>query len=272
MYAAVDQSPGEKMIRSLWIAKTGLDAQQTKMDVVTNNLANVSTNGFKRSNAVFEDLLYQTMRQPGAQTSQQTQLPSGLQIGTGVRPVATERVFTQGNLQQSGNDKDIAIQGNGFFQVALPDGTAAYTRDGSFQVDAQGQLVTSSGYPLQPAITIPADAEAISVGRDGTVSVKQAGAVAMTQVGTLQLTTFMNPAGLESKGENLYVETAASGNPNANAPGQNGAGLLVQGYVETSNVNVVEEMVNMIQTQRAYEINSKAISTSDQMLQKLSQL
>ncbi len=260
------------MIRSLWIAKTGLDAQQTQMDVISNNLSNVSTNGFKRSRAVFEDLLYQTMRQPGAQSSQQTQLPSGLQIGTGVRPVATERIFTQGNLQQTGNDKDVAINGAGFFQVLLPDGSTAYTRDGSFQIDSQGQLVTSSGYVVQPAITIPADAQSLTVARDGTVSVKLAGAVAPTQVGALQLATFVNPAGLESKGENLYAETPSSGNPNNNVPGTNGAGLLTQGYVETSNVNVVEEMVNMIQTQRAYEINSKAISTSDQMLQKLTQL
>ena len=260
------------MIRSLWISKTGLDAQQTQMDVIANNLANVSTNGFKRARAVFEDLLYQNIRQPGAQTSQQTQSPSGLQLGTGVRPVVTERVFTQGNLQQTGNDKDVAIQGAGFFQVLLPDGSTAYTRDGSFQVDSQGQLVTSSGFAVQPAITIPANAESMSIGRDGTVSITQAGSAQTTQVGTLQLSTFINPAGLLAKGENLYTETAASGTPNTNAPGSNGAGLLSQGYVETSNVNVVEELVNMIQTQRAYEINSKAITTSDQMLQKLSQM
>lgn len=260
------------MIRSLWISKTGLDAQQTQMDVIANNLANVSTNGFKRARAVFEDLLYQNIRQPGAQTSQQTQSPSGLQLGTGVRPVATERIFTQGNLQQTGNDKDIAIQGAGFFQVLLPDGSTAYTRDGSFQVDSQGQLVTSSGFAVQPAITIPANAESMTIGRDGTVSITQAGSAQPTQVGTIQLSTFINPAGLLGKGENLFSETAASGSPNTNAPGSNGAGLLSQGYVETSNVNVVEELVNMIQTQRAYEINSKAITTSDQMLQKLTQL
>jgi flagellar basal-body rod protein FlgG len=235
-------------------------------------LANVSTNGFKRSRAVFEDLLYQTLRQPGAQSSQQTQFPSGLQIGTGVRPVATERIFTQGNLQQTGNDKDVAIQGSGFFQVLLPDGTTAYTRDGSMQVDNQGQLVTSSGYVIQPAITIPANAQSLTIGKDGTVSVTQPGVTAAVQVGSLQLATFINNAGLESRGENLYVETAASGSPNTNTPGTNGAGLLNQGYVETSNVNVAEELVNMIATQRAYEINSKAITTSDQMLQKLTQL
>jgi flagellar basal-body rod protein FlgG len=260
------------MIRSLWISKTGLDAQQTQMDVIANNLANVSTNGFKRSRAVFEDLLYQTLRQPGAQSSQQTQLPSGLQIGTGVRPVATERVFTQGNLQQTGNSKDVAIQGQGFFQVLMPDGTTAFTRDGSFQSDAQGQMVTSSGYQIQPNITIPVNALSITIARDGTVSVTQPGVAIPVEVGSLQLATFINPVGLQSVGENLFVETASSGPPNFNAPGIDGAGLLNQGYVETSNVNVVEELVNMIQTQRAYEINSKSIQTSDQMLQRLSQM
>ena len=260
------------MIRSLWIAKTGLDAQQTQLDVISNNLANVSTSGFKRSRAVFEDLLYQTVRQPGAQSSQQTQLPTGLQIGTGVRPVATERVFTQGNLQQTSNSLDVAINGQGFLQVALPDGTTAYTRDGSLHLDNQGQLVTSSGYTLTPAITIPASAQTITVGRDGTVSVTSAASVTPTQVGAIQLANFVNPAGLQARGENLYVESAASGSPSTNAPGSNGVGVLSQGYIETSNVNVVEELVNMIQTQRAYEINSKAVQTSDQMLQRLSHL
>lgn len=260
------------MIRSLWISKTGLDAQQTQMDVIANNLANVSTNGFKRTRAVFEDLLYQNIRQPGAQSSQQTQLPSGLQLGTGVRSVATERNFSQGNLQETGNNKDVAIQGDGFFQVLLPDGATAYTRDGSFQVDNQGQLVTASGYTIQPSITIPADATSVTIGRDGTVSITQAGSATTTEVGALQLATFINPAGLMAKGENLYVETSASGNANTNTPGTNGSGTLAQGFVETSNVNVVEELVNMIQTQRAYEINSKSITTSDQMLQKLTQM
>ena len=260
------------MIRSLWISKTGLDAQQTQMDVIANNLANVSTSGFKKSRAVFEDLLYQTLRQPGAQSSQQTQLPSGLQLGTGVRPVATEKIFTQGNLQQTGNSKDLAISGDGFFQVLQPDGTTAYTRDGSFQTDNQGQLVTSSGFVIQPAITIPANAQTITIGRDGTVSVTTAGTTAATQIGAIQLVTFINSAGLESKGENLYLETAASGAPSTNTPGTNGTGTIQQSYVETSNVNVTEELVNMIQTQRAYEINSKAITTSDQMLQRLTQL
>lgn len=260
------------MIRSLWIAKTGLDAQQTNMDVIANNLANVSTNGFKRQRAVFEDLLYQTLRQPGAQSSEQTTLPSGLQIGTGVRPVATERLHSQGNLSQTNNSKDIAIKGEGFFQVQMPDGTNAYTRDGSFQIDQNGQLVTAGGFQVQPAITIPANALSMTVGRDGIVSVTLQGQTATQQVGQLTLTTFINNSGLESVGENLYQETASSGAPNETTPGLNGGGLLYQGYVETSNVNVAEELVNMIQTQRAYEINSKAVSTSDQMLQKLAQL
>ena len=260
------------MIRSLYIAKTGLDAQQTQLDVISNNHANVSTSGFKRARAVFEDMLYQTVREPGAQSSQQTQLPSGLQIGTGVRPVATTRIHTQGNLQQTGNSLDLAIQGAGFFQVQMPDGTTAFTRDGSFHVDSQGQFVTSNGMQVQPAITIPANALSITIGQDGTVSVTQPGSATPATVGTLQLATFINPAGLSSHGQNLYLETAASGTPAANTPGTNGTGLINQGYVETSNVNVAEELVNMIQTQRAYELNSKAIQTSDQMLQRLTQL
>ncbi|HDT0721690.1 TPA: flagellar basal-body rod protein FlgG [Proteus mirabilis] len=260
------------MIRSLWIAKTGLDAQQTNMDVISNNLANVSTNGFKRQRAVFEDLLYQTIRQPGAMTSEQTNAPSGLQIGTGVRPVATERLHSQGNLAQTNGTRDVAIKGQGFFHVQLPDGTDAYTRDGSFQMDQNGQLVTSSGFQIVPAIILPETAKKVMIGRDGIVSVEIEGSPAPQQVGQLTLTTFINDSGLESVGENLYLETASSGAPTENAPGINGAGLLYQGYVETSNVNVAEELVNMIQTQRAYEINSKAISTSDQMLQKLTQL
>jgi flagellar basal-body rod protein FlgG len=260
------------MIRSLWIAKTGLDAQQTKMDVISNNLANVSTNGFKRARAVFEDLLYQTIRQPGAQSSQQTQLPSGLQLGTGVKPVSTESIFTQGGLQQTENQRDVAIRGVGFFQVLLPDGTTAYTRDGAFQSDLNGQLVTSSGYAVQPAITVPPNALGITIARDGTVSATVPGSTAPIQVGNIQLASFVNPAGLLKMGENLYQETASSGAPNQNAPGTNGLGLLEQNFVETSNVNVVEELVNMIQTQRAYEMNSKSIETSDQMLQRLAQL
>ncbi|MDH6184115.1 flagellar basal-body rod protein FlgG [Polaromonas sp. CG_23.6] len=260
------------MIRSLSIAKTGLDAQQTQLDVVANNLANVGTAGFKRSRAVFEDLMYQNLRQSGGQTSDQTRMPSGLQLGTGVRVVATERIHTQGNSTKTENPKDVLINGNGFFQVLMPDGTAAYTRDGSFQTDQNGQLVTASGYPVQPAITLPQNITSMTIGRDGTVSVVQAGSAASVQVGQIQLATFLNSAGLQSNGENLYVETDASGGANQTSPGQNGAGTLNQGYVESSNVNVVEELVNMIQTQRAYEINSKVVKTSDEMLARLSQL
>jgi flagellar basal-body rod protein FlgG len=260
------------MVRSLWISKTGLDAQQLNLDAIANNLANVSTSGFKRSRVAFEDLLYQTLRQPGAQSSQTTQIPTGLQIGVGTRPVATERIHTQGNLTQTGNSFDIAIQGPGFFQVLLPDGTTGYTRAGAFQVDNTGQLVTSNGFPVQPAITIPANVTSVTIGKDGVVSVMQSGQAAPTQVGTVQLANFINPPGLQSHGDNLYLETATSGTPTAGTPGVNGLGLLNQGYLETSNVNVVEEMVLMIQTQRAYELNSRAIQTSDQMLSRLAQL
>ncbi|MEA2119463.1 flagellar basal-body rod protein FlgG [Halovibrio sp. HP20-50] len=260
------------MIKSLWTAKTGLESQQTKLDVISNNLANVSTNGFKRSRPVFEDLLYQNMRQPGAQNNIQDRLPSGMQIGTGVRAVATERLHTQGGLEQTENSRDLAINGEGFFQVLMPDGTTAYTRDGSFQLNENGQMVTANGYPVEPAIFLPENALSVNVGEDGTVSVRQPGVAIDNEVGQITVSTFINPAGLQSVGGNLYLETGASGAPNENMPGMNGAGRLFQGYVETSNVNVVEEMVNMIQTQRAYEINSKAVSTSDEMLARLSQL
>lgn len=254
------------MNSALWVAKTGLDAQATRMTVISNNLANVSTTGFKRGRAAFEDLLYQTVRQAGGQTSQQTQAPTGLNLGTGVRVVATDRQFAQGNLQQTQNPLDLAVNGRGFFQVTLPDGTTAYTRDGGFQVDSQGQLVTSSGFAVQPGITIPDAAQSVTIGSDGTVSVKLAGQAAAQQVGSLTLADFVNPAGLQSTGENLYVETAASGTPQTGTPGLSGMGSVVQGSLESSNVNVVEELVNMIETQRAYEMNSKAISTTDQML------
>ena len=260
------------MNRSLYIAATGMNAQQAQMDTISNNLANVSTNGFKGSRAVFEDLLYQTIRQPGANSTQQTELPSGIQLGTGVQHVATERLYTQGNLQQTGNSKDVAINGQGFFQVQMPDGTTAYTRDGSFQTNAQGQLVTSSGYQVLPAITIPQNATSLTIDNDGVISMSTTSSTTTTQIGSLQVATFINPTGLDAKGENLFQETTSSGTPNVATPGLNGAGTLNQGYVEASNVNVVQELVNMIQTQRAYEINSKAVTTSDQMLQTLSQM
>jgi len=260
------------MIRSLWTAKTGLEAQQFNVDVISNNLANVTTNGFKRQRPVFQDLLYQTLRQPGAQSSQTTQYPTGLQVGTGVSPAATARIFTQGNLQQTGGSLDIAINGRGFFQILLPDGTTAYTRDGGFQLDSQGQVVTPLGFALQPAITIPADALTITIGGDGTVSVTQPGSASPTQVGNIQLADFINPGGLQAIGNNQYVETASSGAPTVGDPSTTGLGVLNQGYVETSNVSVTEELVDLITAQRAFEINSRAVQTSDEMLQRLTQL
>jgi flagellar basal-body rod protein FlgG len=261
------------MLRSLHIARTGLEAQQTQLDVISNNLANVSTTGFKRARAVFEDLLYQTIRQAGAQSTQETQLPSGFQLGVGVRTVATERIHTQGALQQTGNALDVAINGRGFFQIQMPDGSISYTRDGTFQVDNQGTLVTSSGYTVLPQMQIPQDSLLVTIGRDGVVNSTQPGNPnTIQQLGQIQLATFINYAGLQSVGENLYQETAASGAPQVNNPGTNGLGVLNQSFTETSNVNVAEELVNMIVSQRAFELNSRAITTSDQMLQRLSQI
>lgn len=262
------------MLRSLYIAQTGLEAQQTKLDTITHNLANVSTNGYKRASAQFADLLYQNMAQSGAQTTQTTQAPIGMQLGTGVQTVGTARQFTQGNLSQTGNSFDLAINGQGFFPIQLPDGGTAYTRDGQFHVDPNGQLVTANGFPMAPPITVPPNAQKVTIGADGTVSATTsttAGNVT-TPIGQIQLASFVNAAGLDPRGQNLFVETAASGTPTTGTPGQNGIGTLEQGFLETSNVNVVEELVNMIATQRAYEINSKAIQTSDSMLGKLSQL
>lgn len=258
------------MNEALWVAKTGLDAQQTRLSVISNNLANVNTTGFKRSRAVFEDLIYQNVRQVGAQSSQDTELPSGLSLGTGVRTVATEKLHTQGNIVQTDNALDVAIEGRGFLQILLPDGTQAYTRDGTLQINSEGQLVNASGYGLQPAVTIPTGAQSVSISPDGVVSVKTSGGEAASQVGSIQLADFVNPTGLEAIGKNLYVESGSSGSPQAGTPGLNGLGGLLQGALETSNVNSVEELVNMIETQRAYEMNSKAISTADEMLRYVS--
>ncbi|HEV2538916.1 MAG TPA: flagellar basal-body rod protein FlgG [Frateuria sp.] len=257
------------MFSSLWVAKTGLDAQQTRMDVVSHNLANANTTGFKSSRAAFQDLVYQNLRQPGGQTTEQTAAPSGLMLGTGVRVVGNEKLFTQGNIEQTGNSLDLAIQGRGFLQVTMPDGTTAYTRDGSLHMDQNGQVVTANGYAVAPAITIPANAQSITIGSDGTVSITLPGQAAPQQVGTVQLADFINPAGLQPNGDNLYLETASSGTPQPGQPGLNGLGTLSQGALESSNVNVVEQMVDMIETQRTYEMNSKAISAADQMLQFL---
>jgi flagellar basal-body rod protein FlgG len=260
------------MIRSLWIAKTGMEGQQASLDAISNNLANVGTNGYKRSGVAFEDLMYQTLRSAGANSSEQSTLPTGLQVGLGVRVAASTRNFSQGSLQQTGNPLDVAINGAGFFQVTLPDGTTGYTRDGGFQVDANGQMVTNAGYVLQPGITIPVNATSVNIGKDGTVTIALLNNPAPQKVGQIQLASFVNPPGLEPRGGNIYGETAASGAPQAAAPDTAGHGALLQGHIEGSNVNVVQELVNMIATQRAYELNSKAIQTSDQMLQKLGQL
>ena len=260
------------MMNSLWIAKTGMTAQQTQLDVISHNLANVSTTGFKRNNAVFEDLVYQNLRQVGAQTDEQNQLPTGLHLGLGVNVVATSRKFTQGSLQQTDNNLDVAIDGKGFLEISMPDGTTAYTRDGSFKLDSQGRVVTSNGLPVAPGLTVPPDTKAISIAQDGTVSVTVAGNAAPQQIGQLTMSSFINPAGLEPVGQNLFRESAASGTPQQGQPGTNGLGLIKQGFLENSNVNVVEELITMIQTQRAYDLNSKAVQTSDQMLSRLSQL
>jgi len=251
---------------SLWVAKSGLEAQQTRMAVVSQNLANVNTTGYKKSRAIFEDLLYQNVVQAGGLTSEQSESPTGLNLGTGVRVVATDRQFSQGNLINSNNPLDLAVQGRGFFEILLPDGTLSYTRDGTFQLDPDGQIVTSSGYTLQPAITVPPGAQSVTIGVDGTVSVLLPGSPDPLQIGTFQVTDFLNPAGLQARGQNLFLETVASGPPQPGTPGLNGLGTLVQGALETSNVNVVEELVNMIETQRAYEMNSKAIERTDEML------
>jgi len=254
---------------ALWIAKTGLDAQQTRLSVISNNLANANTMGFKSSRAVFEDLLYQNIRQVGAQSTQVTQLPSGLMLGTGVRTVATEMNHSQGNFIQTDGFLDLAIQGRGFFQILRPDGTLSYTRDGSFQLSATGEVVTAGGNPLQPAITVPNNAQSVTIGSDGVVSVTVAGSSAPTQIGNIQLADFPNPTGLQPLGENQLAESAASGAPQTGTPGVNSIGTLAQGTLEASNVNSVKELVSLIETQRAYEMNSKAISTADQMLQYL---
>ena len=260
------------MINSLWISKTGMEAQQMQLDVISHNLANVSTTGYKRENAVFEDLMYQNLRQVGSNTTDQSQLPTGLHLGLGVRVVATSRAFSQGTIQQTTNSLDVAIQGNGFFQITMPDGTINYTRDGSFQIDAQGRLVTAAGLPVANGVTVPANTKSIAIATDGTVTANVAGQTAPQPIGTIPLANFINPAGLEPQGQNLFAETVASGQPSTGTPGTNGLGTISQGFLEASNVNVVQELITMIQTQRAYEMNSKAIQTSDQMLQKLGQL
>ncbi len=259
------------MHAALYVSKTGLAAQDTQLTAISNNLANASTVGFKRDRAVFEDLLYQIQRQPGAQTTQESQLPSGLQLGTGVRVVGTQKQFTEGSLQITDQALDVAIDGRGFLQIVQPDGTLAYTRDGQLHMNGDGQIVNASGLLLEPSITIPQGASNVTIGTDGTVTAFVSGDAAPQQIGSIQLVDFINPAGLQAKGGNMYLETASSGTPTTGTPGENGLGSLAQGALENSNVDIVEEMVNMITTQRAYEMNSKVVSTADQMLQYVSQ-
>lgn len=259
------------MIPALWVSKTGLSAQDTNLTTISNNLANVSTTGFKRDRAEFQDLLYQIRKQPGAQSSQDSELPTGLQLGTGVRIAGTQKIFTQGSLQTTEQPLDLAINGRGFFQVLMPDGSVGYTRDGSFHLDSDGQIVTDQGYPLEPAIVLPAEVQTFTVGEDGTASVTTFGNSTPQVVGNIQTADFVNPAGLQAMGNNLFMETASSGAPQVGTPGLTGLGQVLQNTLENSNVSVVEELVNMITTQRAYEMNSKVISTADQMLSFVTQ-
>ncbi|TFH72472.1 flagellar basal-body rod protein FlgG [Gammaproteobacteria bacterium LSUCC0112] len=259
------------MHAALYISKTGLSAQDTRLAALSNNLANVATNGFKKDRVVFEDLLYQIQRQPGANSTQNTELPSGLQVGTGVRVVGTQKLFNQGALQTTGEALDLAVNGRGFFEILMPDGTSAYTRDGQFHMSSDGEIVTASGHLLNPGLNVPQNAQSITIGSDGVVTAKLVGQAESVNIGNLNLADFINPAGLQAIGGNLFVQTVSSGTPQQAAPGQNGMGLVVQGALESSNVEVVEELVDMITTQRAYEMNSKVISTADQMLSFLSQ-
>ncbi len=255
------------MIRSLWTSATGMQAQALNLDVIANNLANVNTAGFKKSRAEFQDLLYETLRPAGTSSSQDSQVPTGIQIGHGTRPSTVLKIFTQGNMENTDNELDLAIEGDGFFQIILPNGETSYTRDGAFKLDRDGRMVNSDGFALEPEISIPSDAVSISVGMDGTVSVLQAGDSTPSEIGTIELARFVNPAGLISTGRNLYITSEASGDEMTGTPGEDGLGSIAQGFLEMSNVSVVDEMVSMITAQRAYEVNSKSIQTADEMLQ-----
>ncbi|MDB2410326.1 flagellar basal-body rod protein FlgG [Pseudomonadales bacterium] len=259
------------MHAALFASKTGLTAQDKQLTTISNNLANASTAGYKRDRVIFEDLLYQIQRQPGAQSAQNNQLPSGLQLGTGVRVVGTQKQFSTGNLQVTDQPLDMAIDGRGFFEILQPNGTTAYTRNGEFHLSVDGEIVTAGGLVLEPSITIPEGAQTVTIGQDGTVSVLIAGETSPTQVGNVQLADFINPAGLQAMGSNLFLETASSGAAQQGTPGLNGFGAIRQGSIENSNVNIVEELVNMITTQRTYEVNSKVLQTTDQMLQFITQ-
>ena len=260
------------MLRSLFTAATGMIAQQTQVDVTSHNIANVNTMGYKKNRAEFADLMYQVMSYAGTPTSTTTTHPTGIEVGLGVRPQAITTIHSQGYFKETGNNLDMVIAGNGFFQVQMPDGTTAYTRNGAWKLDSDGNIVNDDGLQLVPNITIPADATQISIGIDGTVSVLQPGAAEMQQVGQIEIVNFINPAGLHSSGDNLFLETGASGAPIIGIAGQDGLGQIKQGFVEMSNVQLVEEMTELITGQRAYEANSKAITTSDAMLQTTNEL
>jgi len=260
------------MLRSLFIAATGMEAQKLNIDVIANNLANVNTVGFKKSRADFQELIYQDITSPGAVSAEGSEIPSGIQVGLGVKPVAVQKLFLQGDFMHTGNNLDLVIEGNGFFQVTMPDGTVAYTRSGAFKLDSEGRIVNSDGYPLEPSITVPADTTSINVSSDGKITVQQAGTVTPTEIGQIELARFINPGGLKPLGKNLFSETGSSGDVITGNPSTEGLGTIAQGFIEMSNVNVVEEMVNMIVSQRAYEINSKAVQASDEMLQTANNL
>ncbi|MCX7792858.1 MAG: flagellar basal-body rod protein FlgG [Thermodesulfovibrionales bacterium] len=260
------------MLRSLFISASGMEAQRLNLDVIANNLANANTVGFKKSRADFQDLMYQTIKSPGATSAEGLQIPSGIMIGLGVRPVAVQKIFTQGDFIQTGNSLDMVIEGDGFFQIVMPDGTIAYTRAGAFKLDSEGRIVNSEGYPLEPAITVPADTISITIGSDGKITVLQSGGATPVEIGQIEIAKFTNPAGLMPVGKNLFIPTASSGEAITGIPGSEGMGTIAQGFLEMSNVNIVEEMVNMIISQRAYEINSKAVQASDEMLQAVNNL
>lgn len=259
------------MNQALFISKSGLSAQDTRLSTISNNLSNAATVGYKRDTVAFEDLLYQVRRQPGAQSSQNSQLPTGIQVGTGVRVIGTQKEFSEGSLEITERALDVAIVGRGFFEILLPDGNSAFTRNGQFQINSDGEIVNSKGLQLQPSISVPDDAQTVTISTDGIVQATTLDNSAPTTLGTLQVTNFTNPSGLQAIGGNLFIETAASGSPQAGTPGTTGLGSLEQGALENSNVDVVEELVNMITTQRTYEMNSRVISTADQMLQYISQ-
>lgn len=259
-------------MRSLWTSTTGMSAQNLNMDVIANNLANVSTTGFKKSRADFQDLLYQIMKVPGSPTSADTKSPTGIQVGLGVKPAAITKIFTTGDIVQTQNTLDVAIEGQGFFQVLLPDGNTAYTRAGNLKLDGEGRITTSDGYPIQPEITIPEDAREVTIGDTGVVSAILGSDTTSTELGNLDLVDFINESGLIAIGRNLFRETEASGAAIVGTPGTDGIGTLLQGYIEQSNVNLVEEMTQMITTQRAYEINSNVITTSDEMMKTVTNM